>query len=360
MKKICFIFHSQGTTPSGGSKVMYEYADFLASYYKVEIIHLAWKSNTASIIKGVLKYLYFFNRFSPKKWFSFSNKVVLKWVFTLTLPKIDADILIATAWETAELIYKLKIMKPIVYFVQADESLFDEPVRRNWQERVRETWKYPWKKIVVAEFLKNQILQYDKSGNIIKISNGIKFDHFHITTPIAQRDPYSISMLAHNFFWKGTRDGINALEIVHKKCPELRVVLFSTYKKMDYIPDWVDYRHNPSQNEIVQIYNNSAIFISCSHTEGFGLPVAEAMACGCCTVVTDIPAYRDFTVENVTSLYYPVGDCQKLAESIIALIENKGMREELANNGYKQVRDKLSFEQSCRKFLNVVQSCSIE
>jgi glycosyltransferase involved in cell wall biosynthesis len=338
---------------------MYEYADFLAKYYRVEIIHLAWKSNTTSIIKGIIKYLYFFNSFFPKKWFTFSNPVVLKWVFTV--PKIDADILVATAWETAELIHGLvKTDKPVVYFVQADESLFDEPVRRNWQERVRETWRYPWKKIVVADFLKKKMLQYDRSDNIIKIPNGINFDHFHTTIPNIQRNPYSISMLAHNFFWKGTRDGLKALEIVREKYHEIQAVFFSTYKKMDYIPDWIDYWYNPSQNEIVKIYNNSAVFISCSHTEGFGLPVAEAMACSCCTVVTDIPAYHDFTVENETTLYYPVGDYHKLAEHIIALIENNAMREKLANNGYKQIRDRLSIEQSCGKFLDVIRSFSIE
>jgi glycosyltransferase involved in cell wall biosynthesis len=359
MKRICFVFHSQGTTPSGGSKMIYEYADFLANYYKVEILHLAWKSNTTSILKGILKYLYFFNSFSPKKWFSFSNPVILKWIFTLS--KINADIIVATAWETAELIYRLiGVKRPVVYFIQGDESLFDEPVRRNWQKRVRETWKYPWKKIVVADFLKNQILQYDKSGDIIKISNGINFNHFHITVPIIQRNLYSISMLAHNFFGKGTKDGLKALEIVRAKYPEIQVVFFSTYKKMEYIPEWIDYRYNPSQTEIVQIYNNSSIFISCSHTEGFGLPVAEAMACGCCTVVTDIPAYHDFTVPNETSLYYPVGDYHKLAEQITIIIENNTMREKLANNGYKLIQERLSFEQSCRKFLDVIRSVSIE
>jgi glycosyltransferase involved in cell wall biosynthesis len=360
MKKICFIFHSQGTKPSGGSKIMYEYADFLAKYYRVEIIHLAWKSNTTSIIKGIIKYLYFINSFSPKKWFSFSNPVVLKWVFTL--PRhIDADILVATAWETAELLYNfVKADKPIVYFIQGDESLFDEPVKRNWQERVRETWRYPWKKIVVADFLKNQIASYDSSDAIIKIPNGINFDHFHTTIPNIQRNPYALSMLAHAFSLKGTMDGLKALEIVRETYHELQVVFFSIYKKMDYIPDWIDYRYNPSQKEIVQIYNNSAIFISCSHTEGFGLPVAEAMACSCCTVVTDIPAYHDFTVEHETSLYYPVGDYHKLAEHIITLIENNTLRETLTNNGYKQIRDRLSFEESCRKFLDVIRSFPIE
>jgi glycosyltransferase involved in cell wall biosynthesis len=354
MKKICFVFHSQGTTPSGGSRMIYEYADFLAKYYRVEILHLAWKSNTTSILKGIVKYFYFFTSFTPKKWFSFSNPVALKWVFTLS--KIDADIIVATAWETAELIYSLKTNKPVVYFIQGDESLFDEPVRRNWQNRVRETWKYPWKKIVVAGFLKNQISQYDKGGGIVRILNGINFDHFRTTVPVIQRNSCSISMIAHSFFLKGTRDGLKALEIVRAKYPQIQVVFFSVCKKMEYIPEWIDYRYNPSQAEITQIYNNSAVFISCSHTEGFGLPVAEAMACSCCTVVTDIPAYHDFTIRDETSLYYPVGDYQKLADQIIILIENKAMREGLANNGYKLIRERLSKEQSCKQFLDVIQS----
>lgn len=41
---------------------------------------------------------------------------------------------------------------------------------------------------------------------------------------------------------------------------------------------------NKTELEVAQIMQESAIFLSFSHKEGFGLPPAEAMACGCYTI----------------------------------------------------------------------------
>jgi glycosyltransferase involved in cell wall biosynthesis len=352
--KIVFVFHSQSNKPAGGPKIIYEYADELAGYgYDVEVLHIAWKYNTTNIIKGVVKYFYFFFNFKPNKWFVFKNNVKLRWrLFPIT---IHGDFIVATAWETAEIIKNIIKKEQIpIYLIQADESKFDEPQRKHWEQRVLDTWKYPWKKIVIAEFLKNEVEKYDK--NVIKILNGLDFSHFCIKKSIIERN--IISMIAHRFTLKGTIDGLRALEIVQKKYNKIKVTFFSTYPKMDYIPDWIDYRYNPTQDEIVEIYNNSFIFISPSHTEGFGLPVAEAMACGCCTVITDIPAYHDFTIQNKTSLYSAVGDYSAMANNIITLIEDNALREKLANNGYSLIHEKLSLDKSYKEFLSVIQSLS--
>jgi glycosyltransferase involved in cell wall biosynthesis len=148
-------------------------------------------------------------------------------------------------------------------------------------------------------------------------------------------------------------DAIRALEIVRGEFENIHVVVFSIYPKMEYIPDWMDYKFNPTQKEIVEIYNNSSIFISSSHTEGFGLPVAEAMACGCCTVVTDIPAYRDFTIENITSLYFPVGDYLMMARKIINLLEHDLSRQNMGKRGADFIREKLSLNKSIELFSSI-------
>jgi glycosyltransferase involved in cell wall biosynthesis len=41
---------------------------------------------------------------------------------------------------------------------------------------------------------------------------------------------------------------------------------------------------NKSEKEVAQIMRESAIFLSFNHREGFGLPPAEAMACGCIVI----------------------------------------------------------------------------
>jgi glycosyltransferase involved in cell wall biosynthesis len=270
-----------------------------------------------------------------------------RWVFRLQ--KIYTKKVIATAWITAELLNKLNINNvfDMYYLIQGDESKFDEVIKYNWQNRVYATWQYNWKCITITDFLFEMIKQHNQ--NIIKIVNGVDCDKYKIITPIEYRDKFAICMLGHIFEWKGTRIGIAALEILKNKYPDLQVTIFSVYPKMRYIPDWITYEYMASQARIVDIYNQATIFISCSYTEGFGLPFVEAMACGCATVVSDIPAYRDIANDSMT-LYFDAGNINALVSNIELLLNNDMKRIEYMKNGNQYVKSTFSFDKSADLF----------
>ena len=54
--------------------------------------------------------------------------------------------------------------------------------------------------------------------------------------------------------------------------------------------EWVT---RPSDEALAQLYHQAKALLFCSITEGFGLPVVEALACGCHVVASDIPAFRE-------------------------------------------------------------------
>jgi glycosyltransferase involved in cell wall biosynthesis len=344
MNSITFVLPGQGTKPSGGFKVVYEYANYLANHnWYVEIIHIAWLDNVSSFLKGIAKYFFFFLNYKPSRWFSLHTAIKTRWFFRLK--KIHTEKVVVTAWATAELLYRQKNNKTfdIYYLVQGDESKFDDVVVHNWQERVYATWNYDWKLIVINDFLFKMIVKYNQK--IIKISNGIDCKKYKIIKPIEDRERFSICMLGHVFELKGTEIGIEALKLLKNKYQDMQVTIFSVYPKMSYIPDWIDYEYMSSQERIVSIYNQSAIFISCSYTEGFGLPFVEAMACGCATVVSDIPAYRDIADETMT-LYFEPGNVTSLAHNIESFFNDDIKRKEYAHNGNRYITTSFSFEKS--------------
>jgi glycosyltransferase involved in cell wall biosynthesis len=343
MKSVTFVLPGQGTKPSGGFKIVYEYANYLAGHnWYVEIIHIAWMDNIASLLKGIAKYFFFFLNYKPSQWFNLHKAIKTRWTFRLK--DINTKKVVATAWATAELLYRQNNnIFDMYYLVQADESKFDDVVAHNWQERVYATWKYNWKLIVINDFLFKMIIKYNK--NIIKITNGIDHEKYKIVKQIESRERLSISMLGHIFKWKGTETGIEALNILKNKYPNMRVIVFGVYPKMSYIPDWIDYEYMPSQERIVAIYNQSAIFISCSYTEGFGLPFIEAMACGCASVVSDIPAYRDIADETM-ALYFEPGNVASLICNIEMLFNNDIKRIEYAHKSNLHTKSLFSFEKS--------------
>ena len=67
--------------------------------------------------------------------------------------------------------------------------------------------------------------------------------------------------------------------------------------------------------------------------EGLGLVVAEAQACGCPVIASDIPAVRDSIVPEVTGLITPPGDVAALAESLQRVMGDPGLSERMARAG---------------------------
>jgi phosphatidylinositol alpha-mannosyltransferase len=65
--------------------------------------------------------------------------------------------------------------------------------------------------------------------------------------------------------------------------------------------------------------------------EGFGFPVAEAMACGCPVIASDLPEIRAWARD--APLYVPSGDPRRLADALTALAPDPGRREEMVRRG---------------------------
>ncbi|HEX8371225.1 MAG TPA: glycosyltransferase family 1 protein [Chthoniobacterales bacterium] len=90
----------------------------------------------------------------------------------------------------------------------------------------------------------------------------------------------------------------------------------------------VEFTGYVSQQDLVWLYQNAAVFIYPSLYEGFGLPVLEAMACGCpvvCSSTTSLPEVAGDAAELVD----PHSE-DELARGIIAAL---GRRDELRSTG---------------------------
>ena len=95
-----------------------------------------------------------------------------------------------------------------------------------------------------------------------------------------------------------------AFALLRRERPELRLVLTG---EGDYgpLPDGVEARGRVSADELVELYRGAAALVFPSLYEGFGMPVVEAMACGC-----------PVASSNVTSLPEVVGDAARLFDPL--------------------------------------------
>jgi glycosyltransferase involved in cell wall biosynthesis len=69
---------------------------------------------------------------------------------------------------------------------------------------------------------------------------------------------------------------------------------------------------------LAAMYRRATLLLQTSEAEGFGLPVVEAMACGCPVAASDIPILRE--VADAAATYCPVGDVEGWSRTVARLL----------------------------------------
>jgi glycosyltransferase involved in cell wall biosynthesis len=75
--------------------------------------------------------------------------------------------------------------------------------------------------------------------------------------------------------------------------------------------------------QLAAMYRQAALLLQTSDAEGFGLPVIEAMACGCPVAASDIAPLRE--AGGAAADYCPVGDLEAWSETVIRLLREREM-----------------------------------
>ncbi|MBI4655555.1 MAG: glycosyltransferase family 4 protein [Elusimicrobia bacterium] len=343
-----------GIFVSGGVIVVLEYANRLTERgHKVNIAYpcppLKWY-NIKSRIGRILRKI----GFLPKvDWFKVEANLIGiptshgECPCEERIPK--ADLLIATWWKTAYWVANYNENKGRkCYFIQHYE-IWGGP-----EEQVNETYTLPLRKIVISTWLKKIIEEKFKVLTYGPAFNGVNLDVFY-------RDPYHdfslhnpirIGMMYHTAIWKGIKDGVKAFEIARKKHPDIQMVLFGVNRGKD-IPDYAEFHENPSQDNLRKIYNSLDIFIMPSHTEGFGLPPMEAMACGVACILTNVGAVPDYAVHGETALVSPPKQPEELAKNLIYLLDNQEKRKKIAKAGCNYIKQ-FTWERSIKQLEEIL------
>jgi glycosyltransferase involved in cell wall biosynthesis len=121
------------------------------------------------------------------------------------------------------------------------------------------------------------------------------------------------------------------------------------------LPDWCRYYQKPDKETHNRIYNEAAVFIGTSYSEGWGLTVGEAMICGAAVACTDIGGYQEMCSHEKTALLSPPKDHMALAANIIRLIEDNELRIKIAKAGYDNIRQ-FTWYKSCKKLRTLIEN----
>jgi glycosyltransferase involved in cell wall biosynthesis len=88
------------------------------------------------------------------------------------------------------------------------------------------------------------------------------------------------------------------------------------------------------------LYSAADLLVLASDFEPWGMVVNEAMCCGLPVVVSDkVGAAADLVVDGVNGFVYPAGDVPALAERVLRLVQDEGLRHAMARESVRRIGD---------------------
>lgn len=207
----------------------------------------------------------------------------------------DADVVIATWWETAEWVNGFSPAKGRkFYFVQGHDVRREQPV-----ERVKLTYRLPMRKITISHWLRQVMSQEYGDHAVALVPNSVDTDFFN--APARGRQPVAtVGFVYSTSPDKGCDIILAALAEVRRRMPGLRIKAFGACRPAPALPLVADseFHWQPSQELIRQIYRSCDFWLFGSRAEGFGLPLLEAMACRTPVIATKAGAAPELVTQG--------------------------------------------------------------
>lgn len=108
------------------------------------------------------------------------------------------------------------------------------------------------------------------------------------------------------------------------------------YVKVHNLENNVLFTGYVQDNELPALYKNAVCFLYPSFYEGFGIPVIEAMACGCPVITSNTSSLKEISGE--AAILVEPSDTNAIKKAIIEIITNTKKRKELSIKGKRQTK----------------------
>ena len=199
-------------------------------------------------------------------------------------------------------------------------------------KQIESVYALPTVKTAVSKHLV-ELIQKRYGQKCFLIQNGIDPNIFYPNEKRIWGEHGKIRILSVgpiNVGFKGIPDTLQSLRLLKEKGVPVVFTRVSPHPPSDReeVGKLVDqYCINLKEKEMAELYRRTDIFISSSlEGEGFGLPAMEALASGVPSVLTEISSYKNFDEKRDFAYFVPTHRPDRIAEGILALIEDQAKR----------------------------------
>jgi glycosyltransferase involved in cell wall biosynthesis len=205
---------------------------------------------------------------------------------------------------------------------------------------------------------------------IVVIPPGTDVDFFLPEPDLQEKSTVFFLALLDEFHrYKGLDLLIRAMHTVCQKNPDAKLIvggagsLRSSYELLAAemgISDRVEFCGFIPNFNLVAAFNRASVFVlpsTDSRQEGYGMVLAEAMACGVPVVTTTAVGMASAIRDNNAGLVVPPGNVQELAQSIGLLLCNQELSKQMGMNGRDLVKESFSNAKVNEGYQQVYLSC---
>jgi len=321
---VCFVLPGYAPHPIGGNRVVLQYANHLAAR-GVRVTVLSSRRFLRQTPKpwpslGLAREAWSFGREAlgarrgrPVPWFDLHPEIRV--VPSIGLPSyVPAahEVVVATAVDTAFWVADLVARHGArgAYLIQHYED-WAAPAAF-----VDATWRLGLHNIVVSDGLREVGRRIDVPTTLVR--NGIDLEGFPEGPPAGRRGRSVLAMVSDVPF-KRTDLVCEVFARLLTRHPDVEARTFGVCERPAGLPAAVVHVRQPSRPQLAEMYRRTRVFFSASDTEGFGLPLAEAVSSGAVCASTDSGGVTALLADDIR-LTAP-GDASALTEAVIDLLD---------------------------------------
>jgi glycosyltransferase involved in cell wall biosynthesis len=199
-----------------------------------------------------------------------------------------------------------------VHLIQGLETFPYLPV-----DRVKAVYRHLRAKIAISGWLQ-RAMRDDFGTDADLAPNGVDASWFDAPAR-ARGTPLTVGFLFSDSPCKNVGLAIAALDLARARIPGLRVVAFGSHDPASALPGWITFERRPTQTRIREIYASCDAWLFPSTSEGFGLPILEAMGCRTPVLATHAGAAPDLIMDGVNGRLLPA-DPEAFAAALADLV----------------------------------------
>lgn len=212
---------------------------------------------------------------------------------------------------------------------------------------------------VVSHAMKDYAMTLSGRSDISVISMGVDLTGRFVPASEENRSANELLYVGRLVEKKGVRYLILAMPDILKEHPQAKLTIAGDGPEKKELQELarrlgidmqVNFLGSVDNAALPKLYQRTGVFVVPSvmarggDQEGLGLVIVEALGCACAVIASDLPAIKDVVIDGVTGLVCRQKDSADLAQKILHLLNNPGLREQLGNQGRDYVAERFDWE----------------